>query len=372
MKKVSLLFLLGACLPGIFYAQYRTYSFKADAKNGERIYRSACVSCHGGDGRGTDKTLSGFERPETFPDFTKCNQTTPEFDASYKAVIEQGGPKRGFAQIMPAFGEALSSQEIDDVTAYVRQFCRNPHWPRAELNFPRPLVTEKAYPENEVVVSTAVRAEGAPGWENAVTYEHRFGVKNQIEVAVPFHFEDQNHTWYGGVGDTTLALKRVIFSNVNSGSIFSLFGGFGLPTGNRARGFGSGTTSFETFAAYGQLFRTDTFIQTQFGAELPFRTSVAPQVLFFNTALGQSFAADRGRGRMWSPMFEFASSRDLEDGAKTDWDVVPEIQVTLSQRQHIRGNVGFLFPVTNTAGRPKQLLFYVLWDWQDGKLTKGW
>jgi cytochrome c553 len=372
MKKVLLLFLFGACLPGIFHAQYRTHAFKANLKNGERIYRSACVSCHGGDGRGTDKIISGFEKPATFPDFTKCNQTTPEYDAGYQAVIERGGPVRGFSEIMPAFHEALSSKEIDDVVAYVRHFCRNPHWPRAELNLPLPLVTEKAYPENEVVVKTAVNVEGAPGWENTVTYEQRFGVKNQIEVAVPFHFEDQTHTWYGGVGDTTLALKRVLFSNLNSGSILSVLGGFVVPTGNRTRGFGSGTTSFETFAAYGQLFRTDTFIQTQFGAELPFRTSVAPQSLFFNTALGQSFAADRGRGRMWSPMFEFAASRDLEDGAKTDWDVVPEIQVTISQRQHVRGNVGFLFPVTNTAGRSKQLVFYLLWDRADGKLTEGW
>ncbi len=372
MKKVFLPFLFSACLSGISYAQYRTYSFTANAKNGERIYNSACVSCHGGDGRGTEKVLSGFEKPNTFPDFTRCNQTTPEVDAGYRAVIEQGGPKRGFCQIMPAFGEALSAQDISDVIAYVRHFCRNPHWPRGELNLPLSLVTEKAYPENEVVVSTAVAAEGAPGWENTVTYEHRFGVKNQIEVAVPFHFEDQNHTWHGGVGDATLALKRVIFSDLSGGSILSLLGGFVVPSGNRARSFGSGTTSFETFAAYGQLFRTDTFIQTQFGADLPFRTSVAPQSLFFNTALGQSLAADHGRGRMWSPMFEFAASRDLETGAKTDWNVVPEMQVTLSRRQHIRGNLGFLFPVTNTAGRTKQVLFYVLWDWQDGKLTQGW
>lgn len=372
MKNVFLLFLFGASLPGILHAQYRTYSFKADAKKGERIYRSACVSCHGGNGRGTEKTLSGFEKPDTFPDFTECELTTPEVNAGYKAVIEQGGLKRGFSEIMPAFGKTLSSEDIDDVIAYLRRFCRNPHWPRGELNLPLALVTEKAYPENEVVVSTAVNAEGAPGWENTVTYEQRFGVKNQIEVAVPFQFQDQNHTWYGGVGDSTLALKRVLFSNVNSGSILSVLGGFVVPTGSRARGFGSGTTSFETFAAFGQLFRTDTFIQTQFGAELPFRTSVAPQAIFFNTAVGQSFAADHGRGRMWSPMFEFVASRDLEDGAQTDWDVVPEIQVTINRRQHVRGNIGLRLPVTNTAGRQKQVVFYLLWDFGDGKLTEGW
>jgi len=46
--------------------------------------------------------------------------------------------------------------------------------------------------------------------------------------------------------------------------------------------------------------------------------------------------------------------------------------VTLSKRQHVRANLGVSLPVTNTAGRSAQLVFYVLWDWQDGKLTEGW
>src|SRR6266481_5424985 len=87
----------------------------------------------------------------------------------------------------------------------------------------------------------------------------------------------------GGVGDTTLGVKRVMFSSLQSdsimrpaGSILSLFGGAVLPTGNRARGFGSGTTTFETFAAFDQLLPTNTFIQTQFGANLPRHTDIAP------------------------------------------------------------------------------------------------
>jgi hypothetical protein len=29
-------------------------------------------------------------------------------------------------------------------------------------------------------------------------------------------------------------------------------------------------------------------------------------------------------------------------------------------------------PVSNTSGRPVQVLFYVLWDWFDGGLREGW
>ena len=33
---------------------------------------------------------------------------------------------------------------------------------------------------------------------------------------------------------------------------------------------------------------------------------------------------------------------------------------------------GLRIPVTNTADRGKQVMFYVLWDWQDGRLSEGW
>src|SRR6202171_6040117 len=116
-------------------------------ETGQQIFKSACAACHGGGGRGGPQEITGFERPRTFPDFTACDQTTPEDNTAWKAVITEGGPTRGFSQIMPSFSEALTSEQIDDVIAYLRSLCRNPHWPRGELNLPRALVTETAYPE---------------------------------------------------------------------------------------------------------------------------------------------------------------------------------------------------------------------------------
>jgi mono/diheme cytochrome c family protein len=344
----------------------------AQLESGEQIYKAACVACHGPNGQGTPKSIAGFEPPRTFPDFTRCDQTTPEADLAWKTVITCGGPNRGFSQIMPSFGEALTSKQIDQVVGYLRGFCRNRHWPRGELNLPRAIVTEKAFPEDEVVVSTAVNATGAPGVGSHIIHEQRFGMNNQIEVDVPITFEDQNHTWYGGVGDTTFGVKRVMFSSLPAGSIFSLQGSVIVPTGNKERGFGTGTTTFETFASFDQLFRSNTFIQTQFGADLPRHTQISPQSIFFNTAVGQSLAADHGMGRLWSPMVEFLADRDLVDNAKMNWDLLPQMQVTISKRQHIRADLGVRIPVNNTTGRPVQLMFYVLWDWQDGRLNEGW
>jgi mono/diheme cytochrome c family protein len=344
----------------------------AQLKTGEQIYKSACAACHGSDGQGTPTSIAGFELPRTFPDFTRCDQTTPEDDWAWKAVIVHGGPTRGFSQIMPSFEEALTGDEIERVIEHLRSFCRAEHWPRGELNLPRAIVTEKAYPEDEAVVSTAVNAQGAPSFTTHMIHEQRFGRNNQIEIDVPLTFQDQDHTWYGGVGDATFGVKRVMFSNLKLGSIFALQGSVIVPTGNKRRGFGAGTTTFETFAAFDQVFRTNTFVQTQFGADLPRHTDISPQSVFFNTALGQSFSADHGLGRLWSPMVEFLAQRDLLDDAKTNWDVLPQMQVTISRRQHIRGDLGIRIPVNNTRERPIQIMLYLLWDWQDGRLNEGW
>jgi hypothetical protein len=170
----------------------------------------------------------------------------------------------------------------------------------------------------------------------------------------------------------TLGLKHEVFSSLRTGSILSLQGSILVPSGSRMRGFGSGTTTFETFGAFDQLFRTNTFLQLQAGADLPVHTDIAPRSMFWNTALGQSFAGDHGLGRLWSPMVEFLGSRDFATGAKTDWDLLPQMQVTISRRQHIRGNLGVRVPANNTTGRPVQLMFYLLWDWGDGRLNEGW
>jgi mono/diheme cytochrome c family protein len=338
---------------------------------GQEIWQAACVACHGADGRGMPQSISAFQKPDSFPDFTRCDQTTAETDTQYKATITYGGPHNGFSQIMPAFGEALTQQQIDQVIKYLRGFCRQKGWPRGELNLPLALVTEKAYPEDEVVLLSSVNSDGS-GASTHVIYEQRFGKKNQIEVDVPFEFAKEHSTWYGGVGDATLGVKRVLFSNLDWGSILGLFGGVNVPTGNKTRGFGSGVTTFEMFTSYDQLFRTNTFIETQFGALLPHNTAVAPQSIFFSSAIGQMIAPQHGLGRLWSPMMEFVSTHDLVDSAKTDWDVIPQMQVTLSRRQHVRANVGVRVPFTNTAGRSTAVMFYVLWDWQDGKLAEGW
>jgi hypothetical protein len=99
---------------------------------------------------------------------------------------------------------------------------------------------------------------------------------------------------------------------------------------------------------------------------------VAPKAVYGRMAVGKMLRQDAGLGRMWVPMVELVADHDIESGAPVNVDLVPEMQVTLNRRQHVRAAVGLQIPANNRDGRSNQLNFYVLWDWFDGGLFNGW
>jgi mono/diheme cytochrome c family protein len=362
------------------------FSFLAEArqssagpeKTGAELYLSACSSCHGIDGRGAPINRVGFDLP--LPDFTDCSFASREPDSDWNAISHEGGPVRAFSEIMPAFGDALSSQEIGMITAHVRSFCPDENWPSGELNLPRLLVTEKAYPEDEAVFTTGIAAEGPGAVSNRIVYEKRFGARNQFELTIPFGWQNQETVeagtsrigdWRGGLGDIAVGLKRALFHSRRAGSIFSVTGEMVLPTGDQAKGFGKGTTVFEPFVSYGQILPSNFFFQSQTGLEIPVDTERAEREGFWRFSLGRTFTSGRF-GRSWSPMLELLGAREFVSGERVLWDIVPQMQVTLSRRQHIMMNFGVRMPLTESGTRPTQLLFYFLWDWFDGGLFSGW
>ena len=184
-------------------------------RSGEELFRAACAACHGVDGKGAPQSQVGFDDP--LPDFTDCSFSTPEAAADWFAVAHEGGPVRSFSRRMPAFGEALTTAELERTVVYLRSFCDDPAWPRGELNFPRALVTEKAYPENEALLTTSIQKGASREFTNEVVYEKRFGARNQFEVAIPLAMQaGEGSQWFRGLGDVAVAVKRVLFHSVNT------------------------------------------------------------------------------------------------------------------------------------------------------------
>ena len=333
----------------------------AAAQSGEALYANACATCHGPDGRGAPRASVAFEDP--LPDFTDCQFATREPDADWLAVVHDGGPARAFGRMMPAFAGALTLDQMQAIVTHVRTLCQEPAWPRGELNFPRPLVTEKAFPEDEAVLTTAIDTSGDGPVSNKFVWERRIGARNQIEAIVPFTAD--------GIGDLAVGAKRALFHSFDRGAIFSVAGEIVIPTGDETAGLTKNTIVFEPFISFGQALPAEGFIQAQVGAELPADRDKATPEAFWRFAIGRSFSQNQW-GRAWSPMVEVLAARELQEGEHSLWDIAPQLQVTLSTRQHIMASAGVRIPVNRREGRPTQLLMYFLWDWFDGPLFGGW
>ena len=346
--------------------------------SGAEIYRIACAQCHGPDGRGAPQAVVAL--PVAPPNFADCKIATAEPDGDWHAVAWAGGPARAFSETMPAFGRALSNSEIQHALDHIRAFCRDRRsWPRGELNLPRALVTEKAYPEDEVVLTTSYAFQQQRQVFNQFVYERRFGPGAQLEISIPFGWVQRTRDavvgtttdWTGGLGDIAIGFKQVMLHSLKRGVILSVGGDAQFPTGDEDDGLGIGTTLFELFLAGGAILFKDGFLQVQTGVELPAREGRAVQEGFWRAALGASSTEGRF-GRTYSPIVEVLGARELSTSAPAEWDLLPQLQITLSKRQHIRANLGVRVPLTQTSTRQKELLFYLLWDWFDGGFLEGW
>ena len=336
-------------------------------RTGQQLYEASCAACHAIDGTGAPRSVVGFDTP--IPDFTDCSFASPEADQDWIAIAHGGGPVRSFNRRMPAFGDALSLAELARTVEYIRSFCADGSWPRGELNLPRPLVTEKAFPENESVYTLSA---GDGRFGNELLYERRLGSRTQWELVVPIDArQSEAGQWSHGLGDVAFALKRVLAHNLKAGRILSAAGEIIFPTGKEHLGLGSGATIFEPFVAAGQILPANSFVQAQAGFELSSNRSRAAHEAFWRMAYGRTFM-ERNFGRSWTPMVEVLAARAFEDGAQVEWDVVPQVQISLSRRQHILFSAGVQVPLTQRSDRSPRFISYLLWDWFDGGFFEGW
>jgi cytochrome c553 len=338
-------------------------------KTGREVYESICITCHGPNGKGTIN--AALTQVIQLPDFSDCSFASRERDLDWLAVAHRGGPARGFSPLMAPWADQYTGQELQLAVNHIRTFCTDPRWPRGELNLPRPLVTGKAFPEDEAVVTASASTADAGAVVTRFTYERRIGPLNQIEASIPIASSERPAGgWATGLGDVALGYKRTLAHDLARGYIVSASAEVALPTGSSRRDLGSGTTVFEPFLAFGQILPGNMFLQAQAGFEVPWSRDRDDEA-FWRVAFGRTFAQGRF-GRNWSPMLEALAARPLTRGAVTQWDLVPQMQVTLSARQHIMANAGVRLPVNDRRQRSATIMVYLLWDWYDGGFFQGW
>lgn len=201
--------------------------------------------------------------------------------------------------------------------------------------------------------------------------ERRFGARNQIEVAVPLEFQQAaTREWARGLGDVVFGFRRVLTASMDTGFIAAAGAEIAFPTGKESIGLGNGYAIVEPFAMWGKILPKNAFIQMHGGFEVPFDSVAGSKEGFIRTAAGTTFFADRGFGRSWTPQVEVLWARP--EGGASEWDIVPQLQVSLSKLQHVMVAAGVRVPLGEREERHTQVLAYLLWDWFDGSFFDFW
>lgn len=292
-----------------------------------------CARCHAEDGSGNIAEPTVTVRPM---DFTDCAVTTAEPDADWERAIAKGGPGVGLSPQMPGFEDSLTLEQIRSFVSHMRGFCQERGWPSGNSNFPRPIITEKAFPENEFVMLPAIghdREGGGRNVEFVGLYERRLGKRSMIEIAVPIQ--------KGGIGDVDLAFKHAVHQS--GFTIVSL----GLETAvSRA------TIVFEPFLSAGALLR-DWYVQTHLKVELPADRTKRDRAIVYNTYLGRDTSL---APTTWTLGVEL-------NGENRELALTPQVRKGLTGTGALAASIGVTLPLNNRAERHVRWVGYLLWEY---------
>ena len=92
---------------------------KGDSAKGKVTYTNTCVTCHGAGGKGDGVAAAALDpKPR---DLSDPNYVSGLSDEHLKKVIAEGGAAVGKSPAMPAWGGALSEQDVWNLIAYIRK-----------------------------------------------------------------------------------------------------------------------------------------------------------------------------------------------------------------------------------------------------------
>jgi len=364
------LFVIG--LIGIFIE--RAEAVLGDAVRGRAVFEKHCAACHGSDGKGTGPAAAAL--PVKPANLTDCRRTAEDDIEMIDAIIHHGGSYAGMSPVMPAWGKVLTAMEISDVAAYEKSLCDDPNWVPGELNFPRPLITGKAIPEQEVILSgkyTRNFSNLSPGGQDlepgthsqySLTFdgsiEYRLNGRTEVEVEAPFLLINNDPgPSEAGLGDMAVSLKYVLFFSVEHLTIVSAGLELGLPTGRSNKGLGSGELTWEPNLRAGWRW-DDLILQGDMSVELPQQSANTNAALLYDLALGYEYEPDPRLEIV--PMVELNTETALngDDGGRTLSAVLPQLRVDWITWS---AGAGVQFPITHLKDDDIKVLFDVTYEY---------
>jgi hypothetical protein len=305
------------------------------------VYRRWCGSCHGDDGGGVAAAKTKLEVPPA--PLADCRTSSAEPEALWVEIVKQGGDAFGLSLDMPAYGDAASHEQIVAIVRYVKGLCRERGWPPGELNFPRPFRAEKAFPENEWVLVLH-------GDEQRLIYERRFGRRLQLE-GVARSATDGGDLFTG----LTVAAKYNVWHSLPALALASVGLEVSPPLGRRT------TWELEPFLSAG--WSPGGGVIAQGSVLMAFEEGEGLASTSWRAGLGKEL------GR-FVPMLE--ASLEVPTQGENSVSLYPQVWMQLSRLGHVAASVGVQVPAAGPGPRTATLTLFVLWDYGDGGLFRGW
>jgi mono/diheme cytochrome c family protein len=94
----------------------------ADLAAAQKNFKTFCSKCHGAEGKGDGAEAATLTtKPRDFSDCARMKAIT---DETLFTAIKEGGEAVKLSKDMPAWKEGMEDDEIRDLIAYVRAFCK--------------------------------------------------------------------------------------------------------------------------------------------------------------------------------------------------------------------------------------------------------
>ena len=310
--------------------------------SGAILYRAWCKSCHGVDARGVPAASTRLEVPPA--DLRDCKGSTAEPEERWIGIVTKGGAAFGLSLDMPAFDEAGTPAQIQAVVRYVRSLCGELGWPPGELNFPRAFLVEKAYPEDEWVVTDQGRGQ-------ELIYERRFGKRLQLEGVARTVFDSADRPFDG----VTVAAKYNLWHDLRRRALASVGSEVTPPLGRADR------WEVEPFLAFGANPGRTVLLQGEIVGT--WEESEGFTAISYRLGVGKQI------GRV-VPMVE--AGWTVPTAGERTLSLYPQMWVQLSRLGHVAASLGAELPVVGPEPRHPRVIAFVLWDFEDAPLLRGW
>lgn len=330
------------------------------AEDAAVMFEQNCAPCHGSRGTGLapgHPRLATFDPPPALLNDPLFNSREPAQD--WFLVVKHGGPSLGLSSQMPAFGGAFTDAEIEALVTHMKTLAETSAYPPGALNFPRPVDTIKAFPEDEALILNRLTSEEGQHdvLQTILYYGQRIGPRSQIELKAVYVDEGDEADFE----DVELGFKHAFYFNLDR---LLLFGG-GLEVEIPVQG-GGGDEVWIPYLSLAKGVGSFTF-QGTLKSHLPGNDFGAGDVTV--SAVLHYLPSPWPRGVV--PGLEGKVAVPFESEADFEASLIPQLLIGLSKLGHVRWGVGVEVPVTG-IDYDYRIRTFLLWDFADGSFWKHW